>query len=66
MVGGFLLKDQYIVILSCFGLFFVGLYVIINGITGIKDTTTTWAIGLVIWAVAAYVGIKSGLESIGE
>ena len=34
----------------------------LNGIVGIKDMITTWAIALVLLAVAAYISIKAALE----
>ena len=45
-----------------FGLYFVGLYIMLNGIVGVKDMVTTWAIALILLGVAAYISIKSGVE----
>ena len=64
LILGFWLKDPWVVIFGTFGLYFVGLYILINGIVGIKDMVTTWAIGLIILAVAAYISIKTAGETI--
>lgn len=61
---GFWIKDPWVVIFGTFGLYFIGLYILINGIVGIKDMVTTWAIGLIILAVAAYISIKTAGETI--
>ncbi len=64
MVLGFYLRDAIIVILSSFGLYFVGLYILFNGIDGLKDPVYTWAIGLIILMMAAYISIRSSYELI--
>jgi hypothetical protein len=62
IVFGFWIKDPWIVIFGTFGLYFVGLYIMLNGIVGIKDMVTTWAIALIILGVAGYISVKSALE----
>ncbi len=64
MVLGFFLRDAIIVILSSFGLYFVGLYILFNGIDGLKDPVYTWAIGLIILMMAGYISIRSAYELI--
>ena len=64
MVLGFFLRDAIIVILSSFGLYFVGLYILFNGIDGLKDPVYTWAIGLLILMIAGYISIRSSYELI--
>jgi len=59
---GFWIRDPWIVILGTFGLYFVGLFILINGIVGIKDTTTTFAIAIIILAIASYISVKTGME----
>jgi len=61
---GFYLGDAPITILGTFGLYFVGLYILFNGIVGVKDLTTTWAIGVIILSVAMYISVKSAHEII--
>ncbi len=64
IIFGFWIKDGWVVILGTFGLYFVGLYILLNGIVGIKDMVITWAIGLIILAVAGYISINSAREMI--
>ena len=64
MVLGFYLKDPPIVILGTFGLYFIGIYILINGIVGMKDLVTTWATGLIILGLAFYISAKSSWELI--
>jgi len=64
IIAGFLMSDPWIVILGSFVLTFNGLYILINGIVGIRDLTTTWAIGIILLAVAAYCAIKAAMEMV--
>ena len=64
MALGFMLKDAPIVILSSFGLYFVGLYTLFFGIDGIKDPVYTWAIGIIVLMLAAYISVRSAYELI--
>lgn len=66
IAAGFLLKDAPITILGTFGLYFVGLYILFNGIAGIKDLITTWAIGIILLGIAMYISIRSAYELIEE
>jgi len=64
MILGFYLRDPIIVILSSFGLYFVGLYILFFGVDGFKDPVYTWAIGIIILMIAAYISIRSSYELI--
>jgi len=66
MILGFVLKNAPIVILGSFGMVYLGLYIILFGINGIKDTVYTWGWGIIILAVAGYIGIKSAYEMITD
>jgi len=66
IIFGFYLKDAPIVILGSFGLYFVGLYILFYGLDGIKDPVYTWAIGIIILMLAAYISIRSAYELITE
>ena len=66
MALGFSIKDGWIVILGTFGVYFIALYILFNGIVGVKDLVTTFAIGIILLGVAGYISVKSGLEMIGE
>jgi len=62
IILGLRIQDAPIVILGSFGLYFVGLYILFYGIVGVKDLVTTWAIGIIILMLAAYISIKSAAE----
>lgn len=64
MVLGFFLKDAPIVILGSLGLYFIGLYILFNGIDGIRDPVYTWALGLIVLGVAFYISSKATFELI--
>lgn len=66
MAMGFLIKNGWVTILGNFGLISLGLYVLIYGINGIKDTAYTWGFGVILLGVGGYIGIKSGLEMIED
>lgn len=59
---GFWLRDSWVIIFGTFGLYFIGLYILLNGIVGVKDMVTTWAIGLIILGIAAYISIRAAGE----
>jgi len=64
VILGLSLSDAPITILGSFGLYFVSIYTLFNGIAGTKDLTTTWAIGLILLGIAMYVSIRSAYELI--
>lgn len=66
MILGFSLKDAPITILGSFGMVFLGLYILFNGIAGIKDMVTTWAVGIILLGVSGYIGIRSSYELITD
>ena len=59
-------NDPVITLLGSFGLYFLGLYILFNGIVGVKDLTTTWAIGIILLGLAMYVSIKSAYSLITD
>ena len=66
IIFGFFIKDAWITILGTFGLYFVGLYTLINGIAGIRNTTYTMAISIILLGLAGYISINSALEVIED
>lgn len=51
---GFKLKNAWIMTLGSILVLILGFFIIINGIDVIKDTSTTWAIGIIVWALGIY------------
>ena len=66
MILGFAIKNAPITILGSFGGIYLGLYVILNGINGIKDNVYTWGFGIILLAVFGYIAIKSSYEMIED
>jgi hypothetical protein len=66
MIAGFKLTDPTITMFGTFGLYFLAIYILRFGIVGMKDVTTTWAIGLITLGVAMYVSARIGLEIINS
>jgi hypothetical protein len=64
IVFGISIRDPIITILGSLGLYFIGLYIILFGIDGFKDPVYTWALGIIILFLAAYISGKSAWEMI--
>ena len=62
IIFGFWKQDAPITILGSFGLFFLSLYILFNGIEGFKDPVYTWGIGLTILGLAMYISARSSYE----
>lgn len=62
IILGFSKDDPILVIFGSLGLYFVGLYVLFNGIDGMKDPVYTWGLGIIVLMVAAYISIRSAFE----
>jgi hypothetical protein len=64
IVLGFAIKEGWFVVIGGMGFMVFGLYSIINGIAGFKDTFMTWTVSLLILGIGAYLSIKSAIELI--
>lgn len=64
IIFGFAISDAPVTILGSFGLYFVGIYILLNGIVGIRDNVITWGISIIILMLAAYISIRSSYELI--
>jgi len=64
IIWGYSIKDSWIIIFGTFGLYFTGIYVLLNGLVGIKDMVTTWAIGIILLGVASYISVRAAIEVI--
>jgi len=56
---GFYKEDATLTLLGSFGLYFLALYILFNGLADMKDVTTTWAIGLITLGAAMYISVRS-------
>lgn len=59
-------EDVPIVMMGDFGLYFFAIYTLFYGINGIKDSVTTWGLGIIILGVAFYISIRAGMEYLNE
>jgi len=66
IIFGFWIKDAPVVILGSFGLYFVGIEVLRFGIDSVKNLQLTWAIGIILLGLAAYISIRSAHEIITQ
>lgn len=64
IIFGLWLGDAPITILGTFGLYFLALFILFNGIAEINDLMTTRAIGIIILGIAMYISVKSAHELI--
>lgn len=64
IIVGLWKEDITITLLGSLGLYFIGFYVLFFGINGMKDSTYTWAFGLITLAVAFYLSIRAAYEYI--
>lgn len=63
---GVLLKNNWIMMLGSILVLFFGFFIINNGIDLIKDRQTTWAIGIIAWALGIYFIYLSIEEALKE
>jgi len=62
---GFVTKNNYIMMFGSIAVLFFGFFVINFGIDIIKNTQTTWAIGLITWAlgiICIYISLEEQLK----
>ena len=64
IIFGYFIEDSWVVILGGFGLVLVGLFILLNGIDGMKDTAYTYSIAIITIMLGSYFGIKGALENI--
>lgn len=64
IVLGYSVEDYWLIILGGFVAILFGLYIIIYGLAGMKDTVYTWGIGIIVIMVGAYFGIRAAMETL--
>lgn len=62
VVLGYWREDATIIVLGAFGMGFIGIYLILNGIVGMKDTIYTQSIGLIFIALSSYLLYRGSME----
>lgn len=63
---GVSLRDNWIMMLASILTLFFGFFVIIYGIDIFKDTTTTWAIGIIVWGLSIIGIFKSAQGQLAD
>lgn len=66
IIFGYHIQDVWVVMLGGFGLVFVGLFILFNGIDIIKDQVYTWGIGIIIVMLGCYLIARGGMEQLGN
>ena len=61
---GFTIKDGWIALFGAMGLYFVGLYMLFNGIDFIRNPWITRSFSLIILGIAGYISINTAREMI--
>lgn len=59
-------RNNWVMMLASILTLFFGFFIIIYGIDIFKDTTTTWAVGLIVWALAIIGIFKSAEGQLAE
>lgn len=63
---GVTMRNTWVMTLGSILVLLFGFFIIRNGVDLIKDTQTTWAIGLVVWALGIYFLYLSAEEQLKE
>jgi len=66
LILGFTIKDGWFVVFSGMGFISLGIYSIMNGIAGFRDSLLTWGTSLFFIGIGAYLAINSAIEMIDE
>lgn len=66
IILGYYVEDYWVIILGSFALILFGLYIIIYGLVGMKDTAYTWGFGIITMMLGSYFAIRVAWETIGD
>lgn len=66
VVLGLWKEDVPITMMGDFGLYFFGIYTLFYGINGMKDSVTTWGLGIIVLGIAFYISVRAGMEYLNE
>lgn len=66
VIFGFMIRDNWVIVLGGFGMVFLGLFLLFYGIDGFKDSTYTWGIGIIILMLGSYFSIRGSMEALSD
>jgi hypothetical protein len=66
IILGYSIEDAWVVVLGAMGFILFGLFVLLYGVVGIKDSAYTYGFGIITIMLGAYFGIRGALEKMNE
>jgi len=66
IIIGYSVEDEWVVLIGGFGFIFLGLFILLYGIVGVKDTTYTYAFGIITIMLGAYFAVKASLSKMNS
>jgi hypothetical protein len=64
IILGYSVEDPWVIVLGSFGLVLFGLFMLLYGIDGFKDSYYTYGFAIITMMLGAYFGIKGALENV--
>jgi len=64
IIFGYVAQDGWVAILGAFGFILMGLFMLLFGIDGIKDSVYTYGISIITIMVGSYIGIRAAIDQI--
>lgn len=64
IILGYYVEDPWVIVLGAFGLVLFGLFILLYGVNGIKDSYYTYGFAIITMMLGAYFGIKGALENV--
>ena len=61
---GYYVEDPWVIVLGAFGLVLFGLFILLYGVNGIKDSYYTYGFAIITMMLGAYFGIRGALENV--
>jgi len=65
IILGYSIEDAWVIVLGGMGLILVGLFILLYGINGIKDSAYTYSFGIITIMAGAYFAVRGALEKMG-
>jgi hypothetical protein len=64
VVLGFYIQDNWVIVLGGFGMIFIGLFLLFNGINNFRDNVYTWGLGIIFLMTGSYFSIRGSYEAL--